>query len=140
MKNIKYYTNYPIEDQRKFFDLLSNGMYYEEALKQSNLDKKCLRDYIYEDGNIVYSDIEKCWEEIESNLCVNDEYRLHIRYVDAVCYDYDPFEELNITVEKIDKETDNKKRFDWIKEQKEKFDNDFEKFANFVYTEYLENK
>jgi len=123
-----------------FFDLLSNGTYCEEALKQSHLDKKCLRDYIYEDGNVVYSDIEKCWEEIESNLCVNDEYRLHIRYVDAVYYDYDPFEELNITAEKIDKETDNKKRLDWIKEQKEKFDNDFEKFANFVYTEYLENK
>lgn len=140
MKKVKYYTNYPIEDQRKFFDLLSSGMYYEEALKQSQLDKKCLRDYIYEADYLVYSDIEKCWEEFEDYLRVNDEYQLHIRYVNAACYDYDPFEDLDITVEKIDKEAADKKRFDWIKEQKEKFDNDFEKFANSVYTEYLENR
>lgn len=140
MRKIKYYKSYPIEDQRKFFDLLLNGMYYEEALEQSQLDKECLKDYMYENSHIVDSDVEKCWEEIEGNLCVNDEYQLHIRYVNAACYDYDPFGDLDITVEKIDKEASNKKRLDWIKEQKEKFDNDFEKFADFIYTEYLENK
>ena len=138
MKKLKYYKNYPVEAQKKFLDLVAEGADYEEALKESQLDKRCLSDWIYEDRHVGYTDIEKCWEEIEGELCINDEYRVHIGYVDAACYDYDPFEELDVTVEKIDEEADNRKRLDWIEEQKKKFDNDFEKFASFVYTEYVE--
>lgn len=137
MKKLKYYTCYPVEDQKKFLDLLASGMDYEEALEQSQLDKECLRDWIYEDNHITDSDVEKCWENIEGELCINDEYRLSFGYVNAACYDYDPFEELDVYAEKIDKDADDKKRLDWIEEQKKKFDNDFEKFASFVYTEYV---
>lgn len=138
MKKLKYYKSYPVEDQKKFLDLVASGMDYEEALEQSQLDKECLRDWIYEESKIVDSDVEKCWEEIEGDLCINDEYQVQYGYINAACYDYDPFEELDFMVEKIDKEAEAKKRLNWIEEQKKKFENDFEKFADFVYTEYVE--
>lgn len=137
MKKLKYYKYYPVEDQKKFLDLVASGMEYDEALKQSQLDENCLRDWIFEDKDIINSDIEKCWEDIEGELCINDEYRVWFSYVSAACYDYDPFEELSVSVEKIDKDADDKKRLNWIEEQKKKFENDFEKFADFVYTEYV---
>lgn len=107
-EKIKYYKRYPIEGQRKFLELLSNGMEYDKALKQSNLDKSCLRKWIYEDNHIVDSDVEKCWENIEGDLCINNEYQLSFSYVNAACYDYDPFEELDIYAKKIDKDADEK--------------------------------
>lgn len=108
MRKIKYYKRYPIEGQRKFLELLSNGIEYDKALKQSNLDKSCLRKWIYEDNRIVDSDVEKCCENIEGDLCINNEYQLSFSYVNAACYDYDPFEELDIYAKKIDKDADEK--------------------------------
>lgn len=36
----------------------------------------------------------------------------------------------------FEKEAEFKNCLNWIEEQKKKFENDFEKFAEFVYTEY----
>ena len=136
IKKLKYYKNYPVENQKKFLDLIASGIDYEEALKESQLDKECLEDWIYEDNKVVDSDVKKGWEDIEGELCINGEYHVNICYVNAACYDYDPFKELYIAVEKIDKEAEFKNCLNWIEEQKKKFENDFEKFAEFVYTEY----
>lgn len=57
----------------------------------------------------------------------------------AACYDYDPLEsDFYFEVTKVNKEADNKKRLDWIEERKKEYNNDFEKFAEFVYNTYVE--
>ena len=139
MKKIGYYSCYPVEAQKKFLELILNGSSFSDALEQSELDEDCVRDWCYEDNEIVDSDIEKCWEAHECNFEIADEYRVYISFEEAACYDYNPLEgDLEFEVTKVDKEVDNKKRLNWIEERKKEYNGDFEKFAEFVYNTYVE--
>ena len=60
MKKISYYSCYPVEAQKKFLELILNGSSFSDALEQSELDEDCVRDWCYEDNEIIDSDIEKC--------------------------------------------------------------------------------
>lgn len=139
MKKIDYYDCYPIEVQKKFLELMLNGSNFNDALEESELDEDCVRDWCYEANELIDSDIEKCFETHDCNFEIADEYRVHIGFDIAACYDYDPLEsDFYFEVTRVNKEADDKKRLDWIEERKKEYNNDFEKFAEFVYNTYVE--
>lgn len=122
-KKLKYYKGYPVEDQKKFLDLVLEGKSWSEALEESQIEEDYLRDLCNE-GKVTDTDLEHRAETIEADLVIEDTYDVYVSSSYADCYDYDLLnDELEISVVKYEpkskkenKEPIKAKTFDYLEE------------------------
>lgn len=112
-----------------------------EKVELKEFVKDYFSEYLYGvDAYVSYSDLEKGYENksyVDKNLI--EGFIVTTAWTDSPYSSiWESDDDLEVVIDKRDFEKEEKAKADWIAEQKKQFNGDFDKFAEFVYDNYLE--